>query len=156
MLYIRICDPDALSAEHTQKRPFDCFCVYNGIFFCFELKQIREPVSFSFDHVESHQEYYMSLAASMPNAKAYLLINYRFDANDNIVKKYGVEKKENFVLAIDIDYYDIICHVFGCKGRKSIPFEFIVGMYKNGFIGTHVIRWMPAKKMWDVSALLDK
>jgi penicillin-binding protein-related factor A (putative recombinase) len=155
MLYVRICDPDSLSAERTQKRPFDCFCVYAGRFFCFELKQVREPESFSFDRVELHQKYYLSVASSLSNSKAYLLINYRFNSTEKIIEKYGLQKHENFVLAIDIDHFDILERMYETQCRKSIPFEFIVHMYKNGFIGTHVLPWIPKHKMWDVSALLN-
>jgi len=144
---------DQIGTFVTAKRPFDCFLLILGKLFGFELKQLREPSGFAFDRVEEHQLYYLNLV-SANLGKAFLLINFRMDADEKQQKKYGIKKKENFVIAIDIDYYDIIVNKYRLLGKKSIPLDFILNIYRNGFIGCHVIEWMPDKKMWDVSALL--
>jgi penicillin-binding protein-related factor A (putative recombinase) len=136
------------------KRPFDCLWIINGQTFCFELKQVKEPEAFAFSRIEEHQKWNLSIVSAQ-NCHAYILINYRFTSTDKIIEKYGLQKHENFVLAIDIDYFGIIEHMFETQGRRSIPFEFIVHIYKNGFIGTHVLPWITKHKMWNVSALLD-
>lgn len=151
--YNKIADPDRYSAEHTQKRPFDCFYIINGKIFCFELKQIREPTSFYFEKLEEHQFFFLC-QASANGGNCFVISNWRFEANEKQQKKYGCNKKENFVIAINIDYYDIIKNIFMIQGKKSIPLDFILGIRKNGFIGCHVIEWMPKNKMWDVGGLL--
>jgi penicillin-binding protein-related factor A (putative recombinase) len=146
---------DQIGQFVTAKRPFDCFLIINGKIFCFELKQVREPSGFTFERVEKHQEWFLSIAAAN-GARSFIVINYRFESDKKQRKKYGVKKKENFVIAINIDYYEIIKNIFKAQIKKSIPLDFILEIYRNGFIGCEVIEWIPDKKMWDVSKLLDQ
>ena len=109
------------------EKPYDCYCVHNGVFYGLELK-VMGSNTFLFSKVKDHQVKYL-MEVEENGGFGYLLINISLMLTDTQKEKLGLEKcRINFIYYLRIT--DFI-KMREASNKKSIPLASIIEDYKK-------------------------
>ncbi len=157
--FVKIPDQPRFGGERTHfaaPRPYDCYCIKDGKFIAFELKQQRSLSAFPFASVRDNQVDALQ-EVDRSGGRAYIVINYRtHKVPENRQKKYGLKSRFNYAFAISIiDFLKIKTEVY--DDRCSIPFEDFLTCF-NGFnvyqMEKRSIEGYPSP-IWNISGLIE-
>lgn len=124
-------------------KPYDCYALYRGSFYAFELKVWDTKISFPFNRLQDHQLAALK-SAEYNGGIGYIIINYK-----NIVDNV----KYNFAMYFRPREYE---YLQSSLGRKSIPVSYAIDLYEENIDVLSRCKYPDGVRGWKVDELFWK